>query len=366
MRRIGSSAGVTPANLSWALLQIAMAHARGAPETIGPSAEAVLAFLQRMPTLIPYTAWVLAAIGRAAEARQLLEKVSSNVRAFPWLIPAADAAVILDDATLAERFYEPLAQSNYHDRILWGPMASFCLGPTSRTLGDICRVLGRNEAAILHYDEAIAVCERAAAKPLLELCRKGLAAARAKAVAAPPARSVASPPAKARIPILRREGEIWTLEREGAPALRLKDGKGLHYLSRLLSTPEVDVHVLDLVGSDEGPSDGGAILDERAKNEYKARIEDLRDQLEEATRNTDAGRARRAQEEMDAIAGQLAAAMGLGGRDRRGASNVERARINVQRRLRDALDRIETEDPALGRYLRASVQTGTFCRFMPV
>lgn len=58
--------------------------------------------------------------------------------------------------------------------------------------------------------------------------------------------------------------------------------------------------------------------------------------------------------------------MGLGGRDRRAASNVERARINVQRRLKDTVDIVAKADPALGRYLAAAIKTGTFCSFSPI
>jgi hypothetical protein len=47
-------------------------------------------------------------------------------------------------------------------------------------------------------------------------------------------------------------------------------------------------------------------------------------------------------------------------------SQVERLRINVQRRLRDVLQRVEEQDPALGRYLAATVKTGTFCVFSPL
>jgi hypothetical protein len=38
----------------------------------------------------------------------------------------------------------------------------------------------------------------------------------------------------------------------------------------------------------------------------------------------------------------------------------------VQRRIKDVLRRIEEQDPALGRYLGASNQTGTWCKFAPV
>jgi hypothetical protein len=45
---------------------------------------------------------------------------------------------------------------------------------------------------------------------------------------------------------------------------------------------------------------------------------------------------------------------------------VERMRINVQRRLKDALERIAELSPELGRYLEACVKTGTYCSFTPL
>jgi non-specific serine/threonine protein kinase len=125
------------------------------------------------------------------------------------------------------------------------------------------------------------------------------------------------------------------------------------------------VHVLELAGIDEAPADAGSVLDAKAKDQYKSRLEDLENDLEEATRHSDTGRAERARAEIDAIAGELASAVGLGGRDRKAASNVERARVNVQRRLRDAIERIAELDPGLGRYLSASIRTGTYCSFSP-
>lgn len=76
--------------------------------------------------------------------------------------------------------------------------------------------------------------------------------------------------------------------------------------------------------------------------------------------------AAKARGELDAVATELAAAVGLGGRDRRAASNVERARINVQRRLKDSIESILAVDPGLGRFLQATVKTGAFCSFQPL
>ena len=44
---------------------------------------------------------------------------------------------------------------------------------------------------------------------------------------------------------------------------------------------------------------------------------------------------------------------------------AERARRAVTNRIRDALARIETGQSALGRHLRTSIRTGTFCSYQP-
>jgi non-specific serine/threonine protein kinase len=124
------------------------------------------------------------------------------------------------------------------------------------------------------------------------------------------------------------------------------------------------VHVLELEGREEA-GDAGPMLDPRAKQEYRARVEELEEELEEASRFNDRGRAERAREELDALAAELARGVGLGGRDRKAASSAERARVNVQRRLRDVLKRVAEASPTLGAHLEASVRTGLFCVYAP-
>ncbi|MGH2752849.1 MAG: transcriptional regulator, partial [Actinomycetota bacterium] len=111
--------------------------------------------------------------------------------------------------------------------------------------------------------------------------------------------------------------------------------------------------------------DAGPILDEQAKAAYKDRLADLRDDLEEAQAWADEGRAARAREEIELIAAELASAVGLGGRDRKTASTAEKARLNVTRSIRSALERIAENSSALGDHLSATVRTGTFCAYLP-
>jgi hypothetical protein len=111
--------------------------------------------------------------------------------------------------------------------------------------------------------------------------------------------------------------------------------------------------------------DAVPILDARAKAEYRCRLADLRGELEDAERVNDPERTGRARQEMDYIADQLAVAVGLGGRNRRAASQAERARSAVTKRIKDSIDKIAEAMPALGRHLAARIKTGYFCSYSP-
>src|SRR5262249_28891976 len=109
----------------------------------------------------------------------------------------------------------------------------------------------------------------------------------------------------------------------------------------------------------------GAALDAPAKAAYRARVGELREELEEARDWADGERAARAQVELDFIERELARAGGLGGRDRPIASPAERARQNVGRAISKAVHRIATPLPELGAHLERAVHTGTFCSYRP-
>ena len=112
-------------------------------------------------------------------------------------------------------------------------------------------------------------------------------------------------------------------------------------------------------------ADAGAVLDAPAKDAYRARIADLEAEIEQARRWNDVERAARAEDERAALTHELAGALGLGGRDRRAASDSERARASVGKAVRGALHRLEDQHPELGRHLAVAVRTGTFCAYDP-
>jgi DNA-binding response OmpR family regulator len=183
-----------------------------------------------------------------------------------------------------------------------------------------------------------------------------------------------------------REGEYWTITYQGK-ILRVKDSAGLHYLAYLLRYPHRQIHVLELVAAIEGPPEGiveqrnvaaqgdlhirvglgdaGEFLDPKAKADYKMRLKELREELEDAQADNDVGRIAKAQEEMEFLTQELLRALRLGGKFRRAASPTERARVNVQRAIKGALERLAEYHPTLGDYLATTINTGTYCSYNP-
>jgi hypothetical protein len=87
--------------------------------------------------------------------------------------------------------------------------------------------------------------------------------------------------------------------------------------------------------------------------------------LQEARDWSDPERAARIELEIEALTGELASAVGLGGRDRETASPAERARVSVTKAIQTALRSIGRESPELAEHLAASIQTGRFCSYAP-
>jgi tetratricopeptide (TPR) repeat protein len=195
--------------------------------------------------------------------------------------------------------------------------------------------------------------------------------------------------------LFRQEGDYWTVG-HGKRVFRLNDCLGLSFISYLLRHPGTEFHVLDLgagaterepardqakqssgslpINAEEleasgihvgGLGDAGEMLDEQAKAAYKARLGELRDELEEAKEFGDVERAARAEEEIDALGAELSRGIGLGGRHRRAGSATERARQRAKKNIKTAIGRIARHDPELGRMFSRCIRTGIYCSYIP-
>jgi predicted ATPase len=357
-------------------------------------------------------------LGRNAEARNLFEAIASHnfndlLKDTDWSMGMsflAEVVVRLGDTARAATLYSLLEP--YADRNGFGH-PFFCTGSMSRYLGLLAGLLGRFDEAERHFEYAISMNEHMGARPgvahsrhelallLLDWDRPGdreraaellfeaVAIARDLGLVALTKRIEAlvgderlpdqGEEAVGRRSVFRRAGEYWSIAFEGR-SIRLRDVKGLRYLAALLAAPGRELHALDLVGSEgvtasagySGPGlkthgwgDAGEILDLEAKEAYRQRLTDLREELAEAEEWNDSARAERVRADTEALTRALAEAVGLGGRDRRAASVAERARLNVSRAIRSAMARIADNHPELGRHLEATIRTGTFCSYIP-
>jgi hypothetical protein len=140
---------------------------------------------------------------------------------------------------------------------------------------------------------------------------------------------------------------------------------GLHMIgSRIWRPPDELVSVLSEALDAVGPGGADEVLDATARQQIRARLADLDEEIAEAENWSDPERAARARAERDALVREAAAAAGIGRRARRLGDQSERARKTVTARIRD-VNRIEQVHPALGAHLKASVTTGTYCAYSP-
>ena len=338
---------------------------------------------------------------------------------------ASEACGYLRDVKRASTLYELLLPYARHNATL---PPELCRGSVSRELGALAATMSRWDVAVRHFEDALEMNSRMGARPWVahtqhgyarmllekdepadrelafellsrasEICRDvGMTALEEKITALMELDRVAAAGAESRVSAtvsesmhradaLRREGEYWTI-RFGDDAFRLKDSKGLRYLALLLGDPAREFLALDLSTAGRGsgspapngisprrrepelrmsPGQTEAALDARSKEAYRARLEDLRDELDEAERRGDIELAARTREETDFITRELAAAIGLGGRDRRAPSDAERARVNVTKAIKSAVARIGEHSPTLANHLARTIRTGTFCSYVP-
>ena len=169
---------------------------------------------------------------------------------------------------------------------------------------------------------------------------------------------------------LHRDGRVWRVQWRGESGT-VPDSKGMRDLATLLASPGRDLHVLDLVETGGGPAahsaegNAGPSLDRQARDAYRQRLIELEQELTQAEERHDTGLASALRDERDFLAAELAAALGLGGRDRLAGDRVERARKAVAMRIETAIRAITEVHPTFARHLRASVATGRFCVYRP-
>ena len=163
--------------------------------------------------------------------------------------------------------------------------------------------------------------------------------------------------------IFKQEDQFWTFTFAGKQA-QLKELKGFHDLRRLLTAPNTAIHCTELMGV-AVLEKGEKVFDDQAKSEYRKRILDLQQEIEEAENRNEIERTGTLQEEYDRLLDHLSKSLGLAGKTRKTTGTVEKARSAVTWRIRSAIEKIENVHPDLGKHLDVSIQTGVFCEYTP-
>lgn len=174
-------------------------------------------------------------------------------------------------------------------------------------------------------------------------------------------------PADRTTAVFRSDGDVWHLEFAGT-AIVVPAAKGLRDIHTLLSNPGQEISAIDLLNA--GTADLAAanrrlgadpVLDEQARAEFRARLDQLDEQIDRAAARHADDLAQRLDAERAALLDELRAATGLGGRRRALGDESERARKTVTARIRDTLRRLDDRHPVLTDHLRSSITTGTHC-----
>ncbi len=352
--------------------------------------------VQDVPLVIQ--AYGLLAAGRHEQARALfpaglegidLGRVPGPARLI-HLAMVAEVAYQLGDGDAARWVRDQLIR--HADRFIVAAGAVGCGGAVSRLLGLCALTLDEFDDAVGWLRQAVASHRRVGAAPFLARAQAELTIAlrrRGRAGDAQQARQLlaeaASAAAELGMPVLaheiaglraadteagpdrpwlRQDGDTWLLT-VGTRTTRLRHSKGLAQLALLLANPGQEITAVELAGGVPAPSVPDPVLDQTAKRAYRQRLAELDGALDRAAARGDAAAADDLEAERAALVAELKHAAGLAGRSRGFSDEAERARVNVTRTIRQALDRILVADPEAGRHLLGSVRTGLRCVYRP-
>lgn len=160
--------------------------------------------------------------------------------------------------------------------------------------------------------------------------------------------------------VFRKKGQrAWEVRFAGGRDFVVTRTKGASYLHILLSNPRVPMpatklaSMVALAPEEYMLGSAGEDSDREAISAYKARCQDLQEDLEEARRNNDEARQALIEGELAKLAAQIKRDQGLGGRLRKEADDRERVRKAVGIAIKRAVQEIAREDKGLAAHLRS-------------
>lgn len=161
-----------------------------------------------------------------------------------------------------------------------------------------------------------------------------------------------------------QKNKIWELVFNGEKVV-LPDAKGFHDLAKLILSAGNEIHCLELIGGATLSGKEELVMDDKAKSDYRNKLAQLKEDIDEAQDMNDSIRAGHLQIEYDKLVDFLSKSMGLGGKQRKVTNEADKARSAVTWRIRSAIKKIKETHNSLGDHLENSIKTGTFCSYVP-
>ncbi|MFI9383809.1 ATP-binding protein [Kutzneria sp. NPDC052558] len=323
--------------------------------------------------------------GRHDQARSALGRLTAGgLDALPqsstWLsgmLAIVEAAASLGDAAVARQAYGLLLP--FAELPTMPSLAVVCFGSTERGLGLAAATFGDLDRAEAHLRRAVTANLRLGNRPMTACSKADLATvlrrrgdhraagalldeavSEATALGMGKRAEVWAAGRVSRHVTARRHDNRWLVGYLGREVL-VEDLIGMRHLAQLLANPDVPIPAAALAhGGAEAVSEQ-SILDDQAREAYTARAREIAHLIPDSSPE----RAEELRRELDALAAELDATTGLGGRGRAFAGPAERARTSVRKAIKRAVDLIRAADPAVAAVLDSTISTGYQCVYTP-
>ncbi len=184
-------------------------------------------------------------------------------------------------------------------------------------------------------------------------------------------------------------GDYWKIT-FNQKTVMIKDTKGIQYINYLIRIKGKSIHVSELyyainpkdttqtddtlssMTEEQLNTEGFSLsnldnrfelLDKAAITSLKRHIEQLNDQIEEATEFGEFEALEKLETEKDQIIARLSSDMGLAGKSRLSSSPIENIRKNIERRISEDTRKLQNSFPEFASHLKTALKTGTVCQY---
>jgi hypothetical protein len=197
-------------------------------------------------------------------------------------------------------------------------------------------------------------------------------------------------PAAQNINLFKRSRKVWDTK-YADKAIHLPDSKGLQYIAYLLSRRGSKIFVSTLCQdlNTKGASttenydhqskeillqqglniadfgDAGDVIDEKAKDQYRAKWKKLKEQQEVAEGYGHIEEVVEIKEEMETLGKYISKDLGLRGRPRKALDITEKMRKAVSNAIDRAINKIKEEHESLSTHLIKSIKKGKYISYQP-